>query len=496
MRLFKSLQNSLSNYPKNNAFLIDTVLYTYADLAESVSRIRKAIVNNTDEVEKNIGLVANDDLETYAAIIALWFEGKAYVPLNPEMPRNRNENIIKQAFLKTVIDSSDISLFPELIVIDSKKLTTTITNLTPKIVSDQELAYILFTSGTTGQPKGVQITRANLTGFIEALWDIGFEITENDRCLQMAELTFDFSVMPYLAPLIRGACVCTIPKNKIKYNYIYKLMNEDDLSIVFMVPSILQYLRQHFDEINFPKIKFSLFCGEALSSSITEEWSQCIPNAKIFNVYGPTEATVFCTYYGFEGTANNKSHNGILSIGKPMKGTKVIIVDEKNKILTAGHEGQLCLGGVQVTPGYWNNEEKNNEAFFFNNYDNRPERFYKTGDLCKVDDQGDLFYIGRMDFQTQIQGFRVELSEIEFHAKEFLGKVNTIAVAIEDAIGNTEIGLVIESNEFNITPLLEYLKTKMPIYIIPKQIKFTNKIAFNSNGKTDRGKMKLLFKTL
>lgn len=486
MQLFEDLFNALNRFGDRNAFMINTVFYTYADLAKAVSALRIAIHQQIKPEEKNIGLVANDDLETYAAILALWFEGKAYVPLSPEVPKQRNESIIAQAFIKTVIDSSQKALFPDSNVIASQNLRSDAPLAEPVKVSDDELVYILFTSGTTGQPKGVPITRSNLAGFTEAFWAMGIAMDENDRCLQMFELTFDLSVMSYMIPLLKGACVYTIPKDKIKYSYIFELMDDELLTFALMVPAMIHFLRPYFDEIDLPLMKYSLFCGEALPLDVTQEWSHCLPNAQIMNVYGPTEDTIFCTHYTYQRDGDNKSHNGVLSIGKAMEFNSNIIIDEENNLLPYGETGQLCLGGVQLTPGYWHNEEKNKEAFFNIDYNGKTERFYKTGDLCKADADGDILYLGRIDFQTKIQGFRVELSEIEFHVKAFLDKVNVVAITLTDAIGNAELGLVIESNPFDLAPLQEYMKEKMPGYMIPKLFQFVDVFPLNSNGKTDR----------
>jgi len=490
MQLFKNIEQSINSHIDRNAFFINGVAYTYKQFAETISKIRKGISSATKEDEKNIGVVANDDLETYAAIIALWLEGRAYVPLSPETPRQRNENVIKQAGLDTIIDSSANAVFPELKVIESKKLDAVPVDLNPKNVSDEELAYILFTSGTTGNPKGVPITRANVTGFIEAFEDFKLDITKEDRCLQMFELTFDLSVMSYLVPILKGACVYTIPKDQIKYSYIAELMEDQALTVALMVPSILHFLRPYFSEVNCPKMRYNLFCGEALPLDITNEWSQCLPNAKIMNVYGPTEDTIFCTFYHYNRNAGNKSHHGIMSIGKAMKETYTIIIDADKKVLPAGETGELCLGGIQLTPGYWKNEEKNKEAFFHIDYKGKPTRFYKTGDLCRSDEEGDILYLSRLDNQIKIQGFRVELSEIEFFCKEFLKKVNAIAVAFENKTGNTEIGLIFESAAFDTAELMKYLKTKMPAYMIPTQTLFEMTFPLNSNGKTDRNLLK------
>ncbi len=493
MQLLFNLQESIGNFKDRNCFYIQGQFYTYEAFAQRVSSIRKAIEKESSNSENIIGIIANDDLETYASIVACWFEGKAYVPISPETPIDRNQKIIDQALIKTILNSGEPLFFKEINLIATKKLPLLAIDLVPKMVAEEDLAYLLFTSGTTGMPKGVPISFKNVSGFIDAFWKIGFNLNQEDRCLQMFELTFDLSVMSYLAPLLKGACIYTIPKDKIKYSYIFELMEEQHLTFALMVPSILHFLRPYFDEIDLPEMKYSLFCGEALPLDVTEEWQKCLPNAAIYNVYGPTEDTIFCTHYLYSNSSNNKSRNGILSIGKAMDNTFTIIIDENNHILPAGESGQLCLGGVQLTPGYWYNDEKNQEAFFKLNYNNKEERFYKTGDLCVCDAEGDILYLGRLDYQTKIQGFRVELSEIEFHVKSFLEKNNAVAVALLDNIGNTELGLIIESKPFPLEPLQEFMKSRMPHYMIPRKITFTEVFPLNTNGKTDRKKLELLF---
>lgn len=494
MQLFENLFEVLTRFSHRNAFMIREVFYTYSDLYKTVARIREEIAATTTDSEKNIGLVANDDLETYASILALWFEGKGYVPLSPELPKERNENIISQAFLRTVIDSSETVLFSKNQVIATKNMRSEAAMSAPKNTPDDALAYILFTSGTTGVPKGVPITRGNISGFNDSFWELGFQVDENDRCLQMFELTFDMSVMSYLLPMVKGACIYTIPKDKIKYSYIFELMEDQELTFAALVPSVIHLLRPYFDEIDLPKMKYSLFAGEALPLDVTQEWGRCLPNAQIVNMYGPTEDTIVCTHYTYQRNQENKCSNGVLSIGRAMPYNSQIIIDEDNNVLSAGQTGQLCLGGIQLTPGYWNNDEKNKESFFYLDYNGKTERFYKTGDLCKMDEQGDILYLGRIDFQAKIQGFRVELSEIEFHVKTFLEKINAVAVTLTDAVGNTELGMVIESKPFDLSALNAYMKEKMPWYMVPKWIQFVEVFPLNSNGKIDRKKLQQEFK--
>jgi amino acid adenylation domain-containing protein len=488
--LFSKLFQAIQQYDARAAAVLNEVSYSYGELGAAVSTIRAEISRPEYAGQTIIGLATNDDLYTYAGILALWFEGKAYVPLNPAMPAERNQSIMEQAEIKTILGQYSLPApLDNIRIIDIPALPKATENPAPKGISDEELAYILFTSGTTGTPKGVPITRGNLGAFIDAMDALDLDIDSNDRCLQMFELTFDFSVAAYVLPFTRGASIYTIPKEKIKYGYIYELLDEQDLTVLFLVPSVLHYLKPHFDEMHFPRVKYSIFCGEALTVEITEAWSICMPHMKTINFYGPTECTVFCTQYPYHRDGENKQYNGILSIGKPMQGTEVLLIDEADRPLGTGQTGELCLAGIQLTPGYWKDDAKNAASFFYHD----GKRFYRTGDLCRIDEDGDIFYVGRADSQVKVQGFRIELSEIEFHCKAFLKEHNLVTVPFQNKIGNIEIGLVIESAPFDTEDLFEYLKPHLPSYMVPTQVQFERSFPLNINGKTDRKKLKEKF---
>ena len=476
---------AINSFPDNHAFCIDEKHYTYSQFGRYISMIRNNLTK-TDYRNTKVGLVINDDLETYASIIALWLEGKCYVPLHPNWPLERCFDICEQVDLDLILDSSETTRYKNVQVIKTSELEYEVDCLEPKKdIAEDELAYILFTSGSTGKPKGVPLTRHNLASFVDAFLDI-YPMDENDRCLQCFDLSFDLSIMSYLIPLLKGARVYTVPPEAIKYTYIGGLMEDERLTFALMAPSTIKYLKPYFDEIDCSSLKYSLFCGEALPLDITKEWSKCAKNAIIDNVYGPTEDTIFCSTYRFRRDGDNKTHNGILSIGKPMKNCSMAMFDDGNNECPIGIMGELCLSGPQLTSGYFKNEEKNKECFF----EKDGTVWYRSGDLCYKDADGDIMYSGRLDHQAKIQGFRVEMGEIEWHAREFLGDKNVVCMAFENKDNLTEIAMFIESEAFDPDKMIAYMRTKMPSYMIPARLVFVPVFPLNANDKTDKVKLK------
>ncbi len=213
-----------------NAFCINEKFYSYNNFVQNISKIRD-LLQNLKLGNTNIGLIANDDIETYASIFAFWLEGFAYVPLHPGQPVERNLEIINQAKIDTIISSAKSIQFPSVKTIESTSLKFKKLILQPKITSDDALAYILFTSGSTGKPKGVPISRGNIGNFIKSFWEVGIQIDKNDRCLQCFDLTFDVSVQSFLVSITKGACAYTIPHDQIKYSYIFGLFEDHKLHL-------------------------------------------------------------------------------------------------------------------------------------------------------------------------------------------------------------------------------------------------------------------------
>lgn len=488
--ILSQVVQSLHSKVIRNAFFINGRYYNYGQFAQRISAIREEI-SELQSNEQVFALAIHDDLDTYASIFALWMEGKAYVPLHPNQPLERNLNIIQQVGLNNILDSADTSVFENysLNVMHTDQYVYTSDYLDNWVeVSDDALAYILFTSGSTGVPKGVQITRSNVAAFTDSFWKTGINITEEDRCLQVFDLTFDVSVQSYLVALTRGACVYTVPYGQVKYLYAASLIQEHKITFGAMAPSMLTYLRPYFDEFDATSMRTTILTAEACPIDLIEDWYKCAKNTEIFDFYGPTEATIYCTYYKLMRGGNNLSLNGIISIGKPLANVQAIIISEDGQLVVGQEKGELCVAGEQVTPGYWNNEEKNASSFFVRD----SIRYYHTGDLCYWDESGNILYCGRIDQQAKIQGFRVELGEIEYHAREFYNKeYRVVAIAFDNAQKLTEIALFIESREQETHELLAYLRSKMPHYMIPSRIIFEPNFPLNKSEKVDRNSLKL-----
>lgn len=483
---------SINNKPENYAFCIEEKYYTYQEFGSVVSGVRMALGKFCCETDR-VGLVINNDIQTYASIFALWLEGCCYVPLHPHWPLERCKDIIRQVDLKYVVDSSEEVRYTDVDVIRTNQIENQGTPLNfQKSAPDSALAYILFTSGSTGRPKGVQITRENVAAFLNSFWKTGIKIDETDKCLQCFDLSFDVSVQSFLVALTHSACVYTVPFGQMKFLSVAGLIEEQKITFGALPPSILRYLQPYFGEVDFSSLRQCILTAEACPMDLVGDWLKYATNTRVYDFYGPTEATVYSTYYRIKGDGKDKTYNGIVSIGRAMDNVVSMIVDEDGHVVGDKTKGELCLSGPQVSPGYWNDEEKNLQAFSSIEYQGETIRIYHTGDLCYQDEEGDYLYSGRIDNQAKIQGFRVELSEIEFHARTFLNGINVVCVAYQNEKKLDEIAMLIEFSEFDIRELVNYLRSKMPQYMIPGKFIFAESLPINANGKTDRNAIKTM----
>lgn len=471
-----------SNDREADALCIEDKFYRYDFLFNRFSCIMHEI-RSREMQGKSIGLVASDSYDTYAAILAIWATGNTYVPINPYLPSDRIDSIISQAGIELLFYSIDeVSLGKEpKETLQLGKMNTMCEDIIAKNPEDNDIAYILFTSGSTGTPKGVPVSYGNVRSFLRNLPEMGYELSSRDRFLQMFDLSFDLSIVSILAPFLFKGCLFTVPNNNIKYTEIYRLLEEYEISFAIVVPSVIAYLKPYFEDIDLPHMRYMCLSGEAVPYDLTVEWKKCCPNAVFQNLYGPSEATIYCVTYTMP-EEKIPAANGIVCIGKATKEIDCIIIDENNKEVDQGEKGELILHGKQVIQSYLNNQEKDKEAFL----EFESKRYYRSGDICYQDENGLYFYLGRKDYQVKIQGFRIELSEIEYHLSVSLNKQRVVALADLDKTGNAKIIAIVEGKIKDKDKLIADLKKKMPYYMIPSEFREIPSFPLNNNGKIDR----------
>lgn len=471
---------------------------SYRELLQLVSNIRQAIATFEEQHYKQafIGVVTGPEPLHYAALLAILLNESAYVPLSPGNPPQRTQQILEDTELRLVLSTEEFPALneaaqgmeqpPQLLNIrqlDSAPLLTT-----PPDTQPNDIAYVLFTSGSTGRPKGVPIYHRNLSAFLETVLEhSGYDFQPSDRFLQMFQLTFDLSVFSYLVPLCCGASFYTVPQDKMVALGCYEVLEDHAITVALMVPSVLAHLQRYFSEIDLPALRLSLFCGEALPQNLTEGWGTCVPNAQIENVYGPTEATIFCLRYVWQPEeAARQAVHGVVPIGHPIAGMQARIANDALELLPPGEVGELLLIGNQVTNHYWQNTPKTKAAFVFLDTPEGRVFAYRTGDLAEINQQGNFIFHGRKDNQVKIEGYRVELGEVEHHARQALGHGQVAVLPETLPSGNTVLRLFYEGEPQQETHLLQQLSQRLPSYMQPKTATPLESLPLNSSGKIDR----------
>lgn len=469
---------------------------TYAALLKQVQGLREWIENHVSADQGRIAVLASQAPSTYAAILAILASGRAYVPINPNSPVERNANCLEQAGIETLLQVGGQSKLSDWLgvhgwpiqVVDTLGLASSDSNRPPAPVCATDLAYLLFTSGSTGIPKGVPIDHGNLNGFMQAIaLEADFDFQATDRFLQMFDLTFDLSIFSFATPLRLGAACHVVTQEAVGYLEVAKILAQDKITVALMVPSVLSFLENYFDEIILPELRVSMFCGEALPSHLVTQWQKCCPHAQHFNVYGPTEATIFCTLYKINFPLTLQAqHLGVVSIGRPIAGTSLTVVDTNGANVADAVQGELVISGVQVTHQYWRNPEKTQLAFTPNAVGGAS---YRTGDaVFQVD--GLFYYCGRLDFQIKVDGYRIEAGEVEFYARQLPDVRNVVLLGHSQAGARMRLYLFLETSVANpasfVNTCKSKLATQLPSYMVPQHIYCLETFPLNQNGKIDR----------
>ena len=498
---------SVAAHPTEQALFVDERGYSYAELDELVRRWCTQMIRRLGSPPKRLGVFGSRSLTSYAGALAAAYLGAIYVPLNPRFPTSRTRAMVRHADLDAIIvdklgsaklpevlsglDSPPAIFFPDALVPSSPDSNAPLASL-PTVAMDS-VAYLLFTSGSTGSPKGVPILHSNVRAYID--WAVArYEINSSDRFSQTFEQTFDLSMFDLFVAWESGACVYAM--SPVELLAPVKYINRHGLTVWFSVPSVPAQMqrRNTLRPATLPSLRWSLFCGEALPAISAAAWQCAAPKSIVENLYGPTELTISCTVYRWDDASSpEQCVNGNVPIGTPHPGLHALLVDESLRPVGAGETGELCISGAQTSPAYWNDAERTAERFVSIGDGTERRLFYRTGDRARYQPTGDLVCLGRTDHQVKVLGFRVELGEIEAVLREVAGVFEVVAIPWPIQEGAAQ-GLVafVSQIDFNETRLKQACRVALPDYMIPSRFVPMVDMPLNSNGKVDRGALPAL----
>lgn len=488
---------------------------SYHELAENARQVAATIQQKRQDKDSSLTAVfAYRSEVAYAGVLGALMAGHGYVPLNRTFPINRTRLMLLRSGCETVvIDSASatqlkgvlegvekslllifperedvselVTAFPAHRIIGARDLVPAREWRSPT-TSPNAIAYLLFTSGSTGEPKGVMVSQANVCHYVDFV-SRRYGFTSEDRVSQTFDLTFDLSAHDLFVAWQTGACVC-VPSQKqlIKPG---AFINEAQLTVWFSVPSLAVFMRR-FGVLKagmYPGLRLSLFCGEALPVEVVQDWRRAAPDSMIENIYGPTELTIACTAYRWnDANSPSECEQGVVPIGEPFDNMKALIVDQELRRVRDGEDGELVMTGPQLTLGYWHDEEKTGRAFV--QIPGHDSTFYRTGDRVRRRGPGQpLLYLGRLDSQIKVLGHRVELGEVEAAIRKASGIDGVVALGWPlSGSGADGIEAFLQTDAFDVRGLVAKLKSVLPFYMVPRNIRLLLHFPLNANGKFDR----------
>ena len=512
LTLDRGILASLAEHASRPAIVVGDARYTYAEVAAEAFGIAQALAAHVSESPYTAVLGCRSK-GAYTGILGTLLAGKAYMPLNPRFPADRLRSMLKRAACTTLVLSDECvatfrdleaGLAPLTVICPApaaacRGLATEMPRhrfVFPSAASTPPPraetapaapAYLLFTSGSTGLPKGVAVTQGNVCAYLRQTIE-RYGVNPEDRASQMFDLTFDLSVHDIFVTLLAGACLCVVPEAAVMGPA--RFIKEQQLTLWFSVPSVVMFMERMrmLKPGGFASLRCSLFCGEALPRRSAELWQAAAPGSLIENLYGPTEATIAITRYRWQPDASPAACvNGIVPIGLPFDGHLARVTDEQGLRQPVGAKGELCVGGPQVAPGYLDSPPLTAERFV--RFDDTPDMpWYRTGDLVMQDAGGCLYYLGRRDDQIKIRGYRVELQEIDHAIRNAAGTDLAVCVPrrINDQVDSLAAFVQAPEDAALRQRILAGCQRVLPDYMVPARIRFVDRMPLNANGKIDR----------
>lgn len=509
MNLFHKFKSSVKKHSAKSALVINDRHYTYQQLYDKSMQIGHLLTENNS---RRVGIFASKTLSAYSGLLGSMASGKTYVPLLDQFPKSRNLDIMDQTKVDTlVLDEGGLHqvekmlpdlppkiqlIFPEL---ELKDIPSSVRHefsiLTRQDfeksleevveVAPDHFLHICFTSGSTGQPKGIPITHGNwCKSFIKHIE--AYEFRSHYRYANNIELTFSSSMSETFVPWTIGAKVFVVIKNELTYQVNF--LKKNKINFWIPGPSNANSLRRFgmLKKDSLPDLYCTIFGGEPLPKSIVLAWQKAAPNSTIINDFGSTECHWIANYKISKESKEMLTHNGIISVGNVLKGLDFSLIDDKGE--KNANKGELCLTGANVFPGYLNKPKENAKRFF--KFTGDSQVWFKTGDILKFE-ESHFFFLGRKDFMVKVRSQRVELEEINYVVKEITGAktVYTVPHPIKDGVAQYLYLFIDKGGKMDKASIFKHLKKKLPLSMLPKAIFFIDDFHLTVNGKLDRNQL-------
>jgi amino acid adenylation domain-containing protein len=475
---------------------------TFEQVHEQALSWAGALLANAAEQPKAIGVLVGRSVEAYVGVLAALYAGAAVVPLRPDFPTSRTMRMLRTAEVSALVaDGHGSARLPELrdaglcaptLVVggdgdgtgsrSALRLRPEHTLASPRAVKASDIAYVLFTSGSTGCPKGVPITHANTAYYFRFLagW---YDFVPSDVFSQTFDLNFDCAMFDLFCAWGAGARVVSVPAHA--YRDLPRFVAEQGLTVWFSTPSSIALVRRMggLGAGSMPSLRWSFFAGEALKCEDADDWQRAAATAKVENLYGPTELTVTITAHRWSGERSAAAGtNGVVPLGRLHPGHSFLLVDPSGEC--SRDEGELWVTGPQMSPGYVGSA---NGRGGFVEHDGRT--WYRTGDRVRLTPDGALAYLGRTDDQVQLHGWRVELAEIDHAVRACPGvdEVVTTGVELDD---RTELVVFYTGVPTAVGVLARELAKTLPRAMLPQRFQHLQTLPLNPNRKTDRSELR------
>jgi amino acid adenylation domain-containing protein len=479
--------------PERVAIKINNSELTYAELDNRANQLAHFIREKLQSSGNYVGVCIDRSFELIIVMLGILKSGNAYVPLDPSYPEDRLSIMIEATKMSLILtckssDFSAINLPVNILQIDNNRIEQKPKGKLSINCTNEDIANLMYTSGTTGKPKCIPVTHKGIVRVVSSS-ELDF-ISEDEVLLQFAPISFDASTFEIWGALCNGATLILCPPGSKSLNELSTIISENNISVLWLTAGLFHaFIDEHIEGLI--NVKYIIAGGDVLSSTHVHKLQQALKHedARIINGYGPTESTIFTCLYTIKKDTPLRDR---IPIGKPIASTSVYIVDKNIKICPIGSKGELVIGGDGLCKGYLGDDILTKEKFIDNPF--HPEghgTLYRSGDLVRYLDDGNIEFLGRIDNQVKVRGFRVELDEVESLLRNLSEVQDCAATILRDKNEDARIVAfcVCQDEKLNALRIRNQLSGKVPHFLIPSNIRIVSSLPLSPNGKVDRKRL-------